>query len=80
MNYTVNISLPKQLAELAQEQVKKGYYSSFSEVVREALRHLFEPKIPEYQLSKKAISRIEKALKDYKNGNLKPISSLSELE
>ncbi len=35
---TINISLPKQLKALAEKEIKKGYYASFSDLVRSSLR------------------------------------------
>jgi antitoxin ParD1/3/4 len=37
----MNVSLGKQLEELVEEQVKSGIYQNQSEVVRDALRHMF---------------------------------------
>jgi antitoxin ParD1/3/4 len=37
----MNISLGKQLEKLVSEQVKTGIYQNNSEVVRDALRHMF---------------------------------------
>jgi antitoxin ParD1/3/4 len=37
----MNVSLGKQLESLVEEQVKTGIYQNNSEVVRDALRHLF---------------------------------------
>jgi putative addiction module CopG family antidote len=39
---TINISLPTQLKAQADEMVEMGFYSSFSDVIRDALRKLFE--------------------------------------
>jgi len=77
--YTVNISLPKQLAQAAQQQVKKGYYGSLSEVIRDALRRLLEPEIPTIPMNKRQIRLVKQAWEDYKGGKLKPISSIKEL-
>lgn len=79
MSYTINISLPKQLAELAGKQVKNGYYSSVSEVVRDALRKLFEPEVPAFPMSKKAENKAMKAWSEYKAGKTKELNSLEEL-
>ena len=38
---TLQISLPKELESLVQNQIEKGMYSDPSEVVSEALRHFF---------------------------------------
>lgn len=37
----MNLSLGKQLEKLVKQQVKTGIYQNNSEVVRDALRHLF---------------------------------------
>jgi antitoxin ParD1/3/4 len=37
----MNISLGKQLEKLVEQQVKTGIYQNNSEVVRDALRHMF---------------------------------------
>ena len=37
----MNVSLGKQLEKLVEQQVKTGIYQNNSEVVRDALRHLF---------------------------------------
>jgi antitoxin ParD1/3/4 len=37
----MNISLGKQLEKLVEDQVKTGIYQNNSEVVRDALRHMF---------------------------------------
>ena len=39
---TINISLPGQLKIEAEELVEKGYYASFSDMVRTALRKLLD--------------------------------------
>lgn len=83
MNQTINISLPKTLADLAKKQVKAGYYSSLSEVIRESLRnHLTSPTIPTYKMSKKAENIALKARKEHTAGKtilLKDVDDLDEL-
>ena len=37
----MNVSLGKELEKLVEDQVKTGLYQNNSEVVRDALRHLF---------------------------------------
>lgn len=37
----MNVSLGKELEDLVEEQVKTGLYQNNSEVVRDALRHMF---------------------------------------
>ena len=41
LNRVMNVSLGKQLEKLVERQVKTGIYQNNSEVVRDALRHLF---------------------------------------
>lgn len=79
MSYTINISLPKQLSDLAHEQIKQGYYESVSEVVRDALRRLLVPEVPTFQMSKKAEKRAIKAYEEYQAGKKKPIKSINDL-
>lgn len=42
MNTTINISLPNQLKAQADKLVKYGFYASFSDLVRTALRREIE--------------------------------------
>ncbi len=80
MNYTVNVSIPKPLADMAHEQVKKGYYATFSEVVRAALRRLLvEDHVPTFQMSKKAQRRVARALKEYRQGKTIRVTSVKDL-
>ena len=37
---TINISLPEKLKEDAEALIKKGFYSSFSDLVRDSLREV----------------------------------------
>jgi Arc/MetJ-type ribon-helix-helix transcriptional regulator len=39
---TINISLPDKLKSQADNLIKSGYYASFSDLVRTALRHELE--------------------------------------
>jgi Arc/MetJ-type ribon-helix-helix transcriptional regulator len=80
MNQTINISLPKKLAQLAQNQVKSGYYTSVSEVIRDALRNSFTtPSIPVYKMSKQAEKVALQAKKDYQDGNVIEFTDVNEL-
>jgi putative addiction module CopG family antidote len=80
MNNTINISLPKGLSELANQQVKAGYYSSISEVIRDALRKmLMEPAVPTFKMSEKAEKIAAQAEKEYREGKTKIIKSFTEL-
>jgi len=71
MNQTINISLPKSLADLSRQQVKNGYYSSFSEVVRDALRKLLSTTPKPIKLSTKTDKRYNKMIHDLKSGKVK---------
>jgi putative addiction module CopG family antidote len=80
MNNTINISLPKALSDLANQQVKAGYYSSISEVIRDALRKmLMEPAVPTFKMSKKAEKVAAEAEKEYREGKTIPFTSVSDL-
>ncbi|NQS89579.1 type II toxin-antitoxin system ParD family antitoxin [Patescibacteria group bacterium] len=39
---TINISIPEQLKSESETLVRSGYYASFSDLVRDSLRHLLE--------------------------------------
>ena len=80
MNQTINISLPKGLNELAQAQVKAGYFTSVSEVIRHALRTTFmDTVIPTFPMS----DRLEKiglqALADHKAGKTHLLENIDDL-
>jgi putative addiction module CopG family antidote len=81
MNQAINVSLPKSLTELAREQVKAGYYSSVSEVIRSALRQLLlKPQLPVYPLSERAEEIGLQALSEHKRGKTLQVSSFKDLE
>jgi len=66
MNQTINISLPKNLTDLIKEQVTDGYYSSVSEVIRDALRHFLAPQ--PIQLTKKSAKLYDKMSEELDSG------------
>jgi len=81
MNQTINISLPSNLNALARKQVQTGYYSSVSEVVRDALRRLFlTSSIPTIKMSKKAERNLEQAIKDHKDGKTTLLENIDDLD
>lgn len=81
MNKTINISLPKNLANLAQAQVDAGYFSSVSEVIRDALRNkLMSPAVPTIQMSEKAMKVAEKAEEEYKAGKVRLLKDVDDLD
>lgn len=81
MNYTVNVSIPKTLADIAHEQVRKGYYSTLSEVVRAALRRLLiEDQVPTFKMSQKAEKQAEKAYQEYLAGKALKLNSLDDID
>lgn len=69
---TINISLPIKLKTQAESLVKKGYYVSFSDLVRDSLRHLV--KRNKYDLWAR------EAKKDLKNGKAVVLNSEQEIE
>ena len=82
MSYTVNISLPKTLAKKAQEEVKKGYYVSLSEIIRAALRQFLlksQVEIPTFEMSTKTEKTALKALKDYEAGKTTSLKTPEDL-
>ncbi len=80
MNYTVNVSIPKPLADLAHEQVKRGHYATLSEVMRAALRKLLvKDDVPVYKMSKRAERRAKIAYQEYLDGKAIKINSVDEL-
>jgi putative addiction module CopG family antidote len=81
MNQTINVSLPKGLIDLAKRKVESGYYSSVSEVIRDALRKLeSKPKYPIMKVTPKLEKSIAQAEKDYKEGKTVSVNSIDELE
>jgi putative addiction module CopG family antidote len=82
MNYTINVTLPKALAEKTKKQVKSGYYSSTSEVIREALRCLFnrDAAIPTFKMSPKAEKLALQVLKDHKAGKTIRLKNIDDLD
>jgi putative addiction module CopG family antidote len=81
MNQTINISLPKSLNTLARQQVQTGYYSSVSEVVRDALRKLFlTSSIPTIKMSKKAEKTFLQARKDHAEGKTTLLKNINDLD
>ena len=82
MTYTINISLPKQLAELAKAQVKAGYYSSISELIRDKLRSTLMTKIdiPTFQMSPKAEKLAIKARQNYLDGKAIKLEKVEDLD
>lgn len=81
MNQTINISLPKGLIDLARQQVKSGYYSSVSEVIRDAMRkYSAETSYPTIKLSKKAEAVFDKGLEEYHTGKSTRLKSTDDLD
>ncbi len=87
MNQTINISLPKKLAQLAQKQVEAGYYTSVSEVIRDALRNTFaKPKqkldfdnLPTFPMSEELEEIGLQAIKDFKAGETHSLENIEDL-
>lgn len=68
----INISLPKKLREQANELVKAGYYASFSDLTRTAVRRL----ISENELD----LLLEETKKDYKNGKAVVLKNQKDID
>jgi len=71
---TINISLPKMLKTLAEEEIKKGYYASFSDLVRSSLRKtlleseyddLLKETKKEYKAGKGIVLKTKKDIDNY---------------
>jgi len=78
---TINISLPSNLNALARHQVNAGYYSSVSEVIRDALRRLFlTSSIPTIKMSKKAERTFLQARKDHAEGKTTLLKNINDLD
>lgn len=69
---TINISLPENLKDKAQELVDKGFYVSFSDLVRDSLRQLVE--------KSRYDSLYEKALEDERKGRAIVLKNKKEIE
>jgi len=69
---TINISLPDKLKEEAEKLVKAGYYSSMSDLIRDAIR----------TVSKKSKYDVwaDEARKDLKAGKATVLKSKKEIE
>ena len=82
MSYTINISLPKNLAQLAKDQVKSGYYSSVSELIRETLRNslMTSNKIPTFTMSPDAEKIAIQAKQNYLKGKSIKLNNINDLD
>ncbi len=69
---TINISLPEKLKDDAQNLVKKGFYASFSDLVRDSLRQVVEKS--KYDLW------YEDAKEDEKKGRVKVLKSGKDID
>jgi antitoxin ParD1/3/4 len=66
----MNISLTPALEKLVHEKVTSGLYNSASEVIREALRLLYERDSIQQKRIEELKKDIEEGLNDIKNGNV----------
>ena len=81
MNTTINVSLPKGLADLAKQKVKQGYFSSVSEVIRDALRSsMLSSDVPTFQMSQKAEKVTRQARKDHADGKTTLLKDIDDLD
>ena len=71
---TINISLPSQLKAQADELIRKGYFASFSDLVRTALRNALaesrydawaKEAVAEYKAGKAIVLKTKKDIDDY---------------
>lgn len=69
---TINVSLPEKLKEQAEDLVKSGFYTSFSDLVRDSLRQLVSKN--KYDLW------AEEAEKDIKTGKAKVLKSKKDID
>lgn len=69
---TINVSLPSQLKSQADSLVKRGYFASFSDLVRTALRK--QVKENEYDLM------AEEAIEEYEQGKTVVLNTPEEIE
>lgn len=69
---TINISLPERLKEEAANLVKFGFYSSFSDLVRDSIRKLLTTS--KYDLW------VEEAKEDLKQGRAKVLKSEKQID
>lgn len=69
---TVNVSIPDKLKNQAQELVEKGFYASFSDLVRDSLRKLVAQN--KYDLW------AEEAKEDLKKGKAKVLKSKKDID
>lgn len=66
----MNISLPSELEKMVFEKVRQGFYSSSSEVIREALRMFFEKDIIQKQRLSALNTDIQKGLDSVEQNRL----------
>ncbi len=69
---TINISLPSQLKSQAEALIKQGYFASFSDLVRTALRQV----IVEDTYNKSA----KEAEREYKQGKTKSLRTKKDID
>jgi len=69
---TINISLPDKLKEQAEILVEGGFYASFSDLIRDSLRHTL--------IRNKYDLWTEEAKEDVKKGKAKTLSSKSGID
>ena len=70
MRNIINLSLPRKMVEVVEENIKKGHYSSRSEFFRMLLRLWMEKKLAE---------ELEESRKELRGGKGKLLKSLKYL-
>lgn len=71
MRKVVNISLPEELNNLVEKEVKSGRFASKSEFIRDLLREWLENKL---------VEEIKQSERDFKEGRFKRLRSLADLK
>jgi putative addiction module CopG family antidote len=69
---TINISLPSQLKDQADSLIDKGYYASFSDLVRTALRDLVS--------GSRYDALVREAIEDHRKGKTKALRTKKEID
>lgn len=72
---TINISLPDKLKNVADQQIRAGYYVSFSDLVRTAIRQL----LPSAILPKKTVFNKEKLAAFCRKNGIKSLKLFGSL-
>lgn len=69
---TINISLPDKLKEQGEELIEKGFYASFSDLVRDSLRKVIDGNIYD--------AWAEEAKKDLRRGKASVLKTQKDID